>query len=138
MTGQRGRDLLIKIGDGGSPESFVTVAGIRTRTFSLLAGAVDATNADSPDGWRELIRGSAPKKMEVAGAGAFRDAASDARMRSAYFSGEAVRLQLEVPGFGVFTGPFAIAELSYAGAHDDVATISIRLLSAGAISFEAD
>ena len=57
MTAQRGRDMLVKIGDGGSPESFTTVAGLRTRTFSLNAREVDTTHAES-GGWRELLAGA--------------------------------------------------------------------------------
>ena len=31
MSGQMGRDVLIKISDGGMPETFVTLAGIRSQ-----------------------------------------------------------------------------------------------------------
>jgi TP901-1 family phage major tail protein len=135
MGGQWGRDVLIKIGDGGEPESFATVAGLRARTINLSARLVDATTAQSPQAWRELIAGAGAKRIEVAGSGAFRDALSDERMRVAYFAGEAPRFQLVVADFGVLEGPFAIAELTYAGEHDGEATFSIRLASAGAIAF---
>ena len=137
MAGQRGRDVLIKIGDGGAPETFATVAGIRARTISLSAQPVDATTATSPQAWRELIAGAGTKRIEVAGSGAFKDAASDERIRVAYFTGETARFQLVVADFGVLEGPFAVAELTYAGEHDGEAMFSIRLASAGVISFEA-
>jgi TP901-1 family phage major tail protein len=137
MAGQRGRDVLIKIGDGGAPETFATVAGIRARTISLSKGVIDATTADSPDAWRELIAGAGTKKADIAGSGAFKDAASDERIRAAYFAGEAARFQLVMPDFGVLEGPFVISELSYAGEQDGEAMFSIRLASAGVISFEA-
>ena len=35
MTAQRGKDLLIKIGDGGSPEGFASVAGLRATGSSI-------------------------------------------------------------------------------------------------------
>lgn len=138
MAGQRGRDLLIMISDGGAPETFVSVAGIRARTISLSAGLIDATTAQSPQAWRELIAGAGSKRAEVAGSGVFKDAASDARIRQAYFDGEAARFRLVVPDFGVLAGPFVISELSYAGDHDAEATFAIRLMSAGVVSFEAD
>jgi TP901-1 family phage major tail protein len=56
-------------------------------------------------------------------------------MRAAYFAGDAPLFQLAVAEFGVLEGPFAIAELSYGGEHDGEATFSIRLASAGAITF---
>ncbi|HEV7693245.1 MAG TPA: phage major tail protein, TP901-1 family [Hyphomonadaceae bacterium] len=137
MAGQKGRDVLIKIGDGGEPENFVTIAGIRARTISLSAGLIDATTAQSPEAWRELIAGAGTKRAEVAGAGVFKDAASDALVRQAYFSGEAAMMQLVIPGFGVMQGQFVVSELSYSGEHDGEAVFSVRLASAGAISFEA-
>jgi TP901-1 family phage major tail protein len=91
MAGQKSRDVLIKIGDGGAPENFVTLAGIKARTISLSAGLIDATTAESPEALRELMVGAGTKRAEVAGAGVFKDAASDALVRQAYFSGEAGR-----------------------------------------------
>jgi TP901-1 family phage major tail protein len=137
MAGQRGRDVLIKIGDGGEPETFATVAGIRAKTIALSAGLVDATNADSPEAWRELLAGAGTKRAEVSGSGVFKDAASDERMRVAYFGGEAASFQLIVPDFGTLQGPFVVAELSYAGEHDGEATFTVKLASAGAVAFEA-
>ncbi|RYZ13051.1 MAG: phage major tail protein, TP901-1 family [Alphaproteobacteria bacterium] len=137
MAGQRGRDVLIRIGDGGSPEAFVSVAGIRARTISLSAGLVDATTAVSPQAWRELAAGAGAKRAEVSGSGVFKDAASDSRIRMVYFNGEAPRFRLVIPGFGVMEGPFAISELSYSGEHDGEAGFAIRLVSAGVVTFEA-
>jgi TP901-1 family phage major tail protein len=137
MAGQRGRDVLVRIGDGGTPESFVLVAGIRARTITLSAGLVDATTAQSPNAWRELIAGAGTKRAEVAGSGKFKDAVSDERMRAAYFGNRAANFELVVAGFGVLRGPFVVAELSYSGEHDGEAEFSARLASAGVISFEA-
>jgi TP901-1 family phage major tail protein len=138
MAGQRGRDVLIGIGDGEEPEAFFVVAGIRAKTIALTAGLVEATTAQSPNAWREVIAGAGVKRAEVAGSGAFKDAMSDALMRAAYFAGAASNFRLEIPDFGVLTGPFVITELSYGGGHDDEATFAIRLSSAGLVSFEAD
>lgn len=137
MAGQKGRDVLIKISDGGGPEAFVTVAGIRTSTFDLEQKGVDATSMESPGGWRELLAGAGLRYMRVRGRGLFKDAASDARLRAVFLAGELCRFRLEVPDFGSFTGPFQIAQLSWGGTHDGEATFSIDLQSAGLISFEA-
>jgi TP901-1 family phage major tail protein len=137
MAGQRGRDVLIKIGDGGSPESFTIAAGIRTRSIALGAGLVDATTTTSPGAWRELLASAGTKEAEVSGAGVFKDAASDERMRAAYFGGHAVTLQLVIPDFGTLQGPFVIAGLVYSGDHDGEAAFAISLASAGALTFTA-
>ena len=137
MAGQRGRDVTISIGDGETPESFVLVAGIRAKTISLTSGLVEATTAQSPEAWREVIAGAAVKRAEIAGSGAFKDAMSDALMRAAYFAGDAANFELSIPDFGILTGPFVVTELSYGGAHDDEATFAIRLASAGKVTFDA-
>ncbi len=136
MTAQRGKDMLVKIGDGGSPESFTTVAGLRTRTFSLNAREVDATHSES-GGWRELLAGAGVRQAAVAGAGVFLNDAAALSLRAAFFAGAVRRFQLAVPGLGTMTGPFLIANLDYAGDHDGEATFSIALASAGALVFEA-
>lgn len=56
-------------------------------------------------------------------------------MRYAFFVGFAARYELVVAEFGVLTGPFAIADLTYSGEQDSEAMFSVRLASAGEISF---
>ncbi len=137
MAGQKGRDVLLKIGDGGSPEAFTTIAGIRAKTIALNARMVDGTNADSPDAWRELIAGAGVKSCAVTGAGVFKDAASDAQMRAAFFNQIARNWNLVIPDFGTIQGPFLIEGLDYSGNHDAEAAFSVSLASAGALSFTA-
>lgn len=136
MTAQRGRDMLVKIGDGGSPETFTTVAGLRTRTFSLNAREVDATHSES-GGWRELLESAGVKQASVSGAGVFLNDAAALALRAAFFAGAVRTFQLIVPGLGTMTGPFLIANLDYAGDYDGEATFSVALASAGALAFEA-
>lgn len=138
MAGQPGRDVLISIGDGDEPETFALVAGIRARSISLTAGLVEATTAQSPLAWRELIAEAATKRADISGSGVFCDAASDALIRNAYFNGEAPAFRLAIPDFGTMTGRFQISELAYYGDPDEQARFSIRLVSTGVVSFEAD
>lgn len=136
MAGQKGRDVLIKIGDGGSPETYTTIAGLRARTISLNARLVDATSGDSPEAWRELIGGAGVKSARVSGAGVFKDAASDALLQACFFTQATRRFQLIVPDFGVLLGAFVVEALEYGGDHDGEATFTLTLASAGQIQFE--
>lgn len=138
MAGQRGRDVLIKVESETQADVFVTVAGIRSSEFELIAQSVDGTAADSPSGWRELIDGAGVKTARVRGRGVFKDAESDAILRALFFAGHAVRCQLLVPGFGQLLGRFHIRELKWGGTYDGEATLSIGLESAGEIVFEED
>ena len=135
MSAQRGKDILLKVeGAGGA---FVTVAGLRARTISLNARSVDATDGDSVGRWRELLAGAGVKSAAVSGQGIFRDAASDALIREAFFEQSAKTWRLIVPDFGVLEGSFIVAALEYAGEHEGEASFALSLASAGEIGFSA-
>ena len=134
MASQPGGSILLKIEEGGG---FVAVAGLRTKSLSFDARAVDVTDSESAGRWRELLAGAGVRTASVAGAGIFKDAPSDALMREAFFTGEIRRWQLVLPEFGTLEGPMQIARLEYAGAHDGEATFEVALESAGPIAFEA-
>ena len=135
MSAQRGKDILLKIEN--APGVFTTVAGLRARTISLNARTVDATDGDSAGRWRELLSGAGVKSAAVSGQGIFRDAASDALIREAFFSQAAKSWRLIVPDFGQLEGPFLVAALEYAGEHEGEATFAISLASAGEVAFGA-
>lgn len=136
MSAQRGRDLLLKIGDGASPETFTTVAGLRATTLAFNAQSVDVTNADSADMWRELL-GAGVKSATISGSGVFKDAASDAALRAAFFNQTLADWQIVIPHFGVVSGPFKITALQYEGPYDGEVKLSLSLASAGALTFAA-
>ncbi|OYX57391.1 MAG: phage major tail protein, TP901-1 family [Brevundimonas subvibrioides] len=135
MAAQRGKDILLKM--ESAPGVFSTVAGLRARTISLNARTVDATDADSAGRWRELLGGAGVKSAAVSGQGIFRDAASDALIREAFFDQGLKTWRLVVPDFGTLEGPFLVSALEYAGDHEGEATFAISLASAGAVAFSA-
>ncbi len=57
MAAQKGKDLLLKI-DSDGLGTFVTVAGLRSRTIAFNAETVDVTDQDSSGQWRELLVGA--------------------------------------------------------------------------------
>lgn len=134
MTAQKGKDLLIKIDDGGS---FVTIAGLRARRLAFNAEAVDITDAESAGRWRELLGGAGMQRASLSGGGLFKDQASDALTRTVFFASEIRDWQVAIPDFGTVTGPFQIIALEYAGRHDSEMTFEIALESAGALTFAA-
>jgi TP901-1 family phage major tail protein len=137
MTAQKGKDLLIKLGDGGGPETFTTVAGLRTTSLGFNAQTVDVTNADSAAPWRELLAGAGVRSASVSGSGVFKDAASDATVRTIFFNAEVRNWQIVVPDFGTITGKFDLTALQYEGTHDGEVRMSLTLASAGALTFAA-
>jgi TP901-1 family phage major tail protein len=134
MPAQKGKDLLLKLDDGGG---YVTVAGLRTKTLAFNAQTVDVTHAESAGRWRELLAGAGVRRASLSGSGIFKDAESDAKLRAAFFDGTAPDCQIVIPDFGTIEGAFQIGALEFAGQHDGEVTFEIALESAGALAFEA-
>jgi TP901-1 family phage major tail protein len=135
MAAQKGKDLLLKVEDGAG--QFVTVAGLRTHRFALNADTVDITHMESAGRWRELLAGAGVKRASIAGAGVFKDVASDALIRATFFEGIIRGWQVIVPSFGVIEGDFHISSLDYRGEHSGEVTFELSLESAGPLTFTA-
>ncbi len=136
MAAQKAKDLLLKLDETGT-SVFRTVAGLRSRSISINADAVDVTHAESVGQWRELLAGAGIKQARVTGSGIFKDAASDALVRQYLFDGTIRSWQIAVPDFGTITGPFQITSLEFAGRHDGELTFDLALASAGELIFAA-
>jgi TP901-1 family phage major tail protein len=134
MVAQKGKDLLLKIDNGGS---FETVAGLRSKKLSFNAETVDITDAESAGRWRELLGGAGVQRASLSGSGLFKDQISDALIRTAFFNGAILSWQVVIPDFGTVSGAFQVTALDYGGAHNGEVTFDIALESAGAIAFGA-
>ena len=134
MAAQKGKDLLVKIHDGGD---YVTVAGMRSRRIAFNAETVDITHAESAGRWRELLEGAGVKRAAIGGRGLFKDEATDALMRQAFFDGAVKDYQVVIPDFGTIAGAFQIVSLEFAGEHNGEVTYELALESAGALTFAA-
>jgi TP901-1 family phage major tail protein len=136
MAAQKGKDLLLKLDSDGSG-TYVTVAGLRSRSIALNAETVDVTHAESAGQWRELLAGAGARHARITGAGIFRDAASDATVRQYVFDGTIRDWQVVIPDFGTITGAFQITSLEFTGRHDGELAFELSLDSAGELTFAA-
>lgn len=134
MSAQRGSEMLLKIKTAEG--IFATVAGLRTKTLRLNARPVDVTDTAS-QGWKELLPGAGIRTAEISGTGIFRDAASDALVRTAFFEQSSMVCQFIIPEFGRIEGAFLITGLNYAGAYNGEAQFELTLASAAMPSFVA-
>ncbi len=132
MVAQKGKDLLLKIGNAGAYE---TVAGLRTKRLAFNAQAVDVTDAQSAGRWRELLSGAGVQRASLTASGIFKDQASDALVRGAFFAGTIPGWQIVIPDFGTIAGLFQIVALEYSGRHDGEVQFEIALESAGLLTF---
>ena len=134
MAAQKGADLLMKIGDGGSPESFTTIGGMRSTSLSMNDEMVDITNKDTVRA-RTILAQGGTTSMTVTGSGVFTDTASEATLRSKFDESGLTNFQFLVPNFGTFTGNFRLTTLEYGGEFNGEVTYSFTFESSGSITF---
>ncbi len=136
MAAQKGKDLLLKADSDGAG-TFITVAGLRTRSIAFNAETVDITHQESAGAWRELLTGGGVKSARITGAGIFKDAASDELVRSFVFNGTIRDWQVIVPDLGTIQGPFQVSTFEFNGRHDGEVAFDLGIESAGELVFTA-
>lgn len=136
MAAQKGKELLVKIGDGATSETFTTVGGFRSNSMTLNEETVDITNKSTSGQFRELLRAGV-KSMSVSGSGVFTDSASEESVRADFYGTTLTNYQVVVPGFGTFEGPFLVSSMGYGGDYNGEVTTDLTLESAGAITYTA-
>jgi TP901-1 family phage major tail protein len=133
MAVQKGASLLIKAGDGASPEVFTTVAGLRDTSISINQEMVDVTNKDSSR-VRTLLAQGGIKSFTVSGSGIFTDSASEQTILTNFDQASFTNYQLLVPDYNTFTGAFQVTALEYSGTYNDSVQYSMTFESAGSIT----
>ena len=136
MTAQKGKDLLLKL-DADATGTFVTVAGLRTKTFVVNSETVDITTSESSNRWRELLDSAGTQHARLTGKGIFKNAASDATLRQLVFQGTIRPWQIVVPGFGTIAGAFQVSTLEFSAQHHGEVAFDITMESAGELIFTA-
>jgi TP901-1 family phage major tail protein len=134
MVAQAGKDLLLKVDDGGN---WLTVAGLRAKRLAFNAESVDVTDAESAGRWRELLGGAGIQRATLTGAGLFKDQASDVLVRTTFFAGTIRNWQVVIPAFGTLSGLFQITALEYSGDYNGEVRFEMALESAGPLTFGA-
>ena len=131
MAAQKGKSLLMKIGDGASPEVFTTIGGMRSTTLTLNDEIVDITKKDSTNEARELLAAAGVKSGTVAGSGVFTDSASETTRYGKWHASANSNYQFLVPNLITVTGAFQLSSLEYAGEYNGEVTYSFTFESAG-------
>ncbi len=132
MAAEKGSAFLLKVGDGGSPVSFATVAGLRTTQLSINGEMVAITSKDS-GGWRELLSGAGVRAVSVSGAGIFTGSAAETRLKGNALSGTIDDYRLSFEGGETLTGRFLVTRLDYAGDYNGERNYTLSLESSGVV-----
>lgn len=134
MAGKAGKNLLLKVEDSGSPGTYTTIGGLRSKTMTLNNEAIDATNHGSNE-YREILDTAGIRSMSVSGSGIFTSDANLAQIRADVIAGTLRNFQIVDTDAGdTFTAAFKIVSLERAGEYNAEQTYSISLESSGTIT----
>jgi TP901-1 family phage major tail protein len=132
MTAQKGAAFLLKIGDGGSPQTYETVAGLRTTQMSINGDTVVVTTKES-GGWRELLSGAGTRSVSVSASGIFLGSDAEDRVRANALAGTLYAYELSFEDGAKMRGQFLVQRLDYAGDFNGERTYSVQLESSGQV-----
>lgn len=133
MAVEKGSAFLLKIGDGQTPATYTTVAGLRTTQISVNGEAVNITSKDS-GGWRQLLPGAGVRSVSVSGAGIFTGSAAEVRLRDHALAGALDDYELSFESGERLRGKFLVTRLDYAGDYNGERGYTLALESSGAVS----
>jgi TP901-1 family phage major tail protein len=132
MGAEKGSAFLLKVGNGGEPPVFATVAGMRTTQMSVNGEAVNVTSKDS-GGWRELLSGAGVRSVSVAASGIFTGSAAETRVKSNALAGQIDDYELSFESGERLRGRFLVTRLDYSGDYNGERNYALSLESSGAV-----
>jgi len=132
MPAQNGAAFLLKIGDGGSPAIYETVAGLRTTQMTINGDPVVVTHKQS-GGWRELLSGAGTRSVSVSASGIFLGSAAENTVRGHALAGTIDDYELSFEDGGRLRGRFLVQRLDYSGDFNAERTYTVQLESSGAV-----
>ena len=132
MAMEKGSAFLLKVGDGGAPLVFTTVAGLRTTQLAINADTVVVTNQGS-GGWRELLGGAGVRSVSITGSGVFTGSTAETRLKANALAGTIDDYRVSFESGDTMTARFLITKLDYAGDFNGERTYTLALESSGAV-----
>lgn len=133
MAAEKGSAFLLKVGNGGNPQVYTTVAGMRTTQMSVNGEAVNVTSKDS-GGWRELLSGAGVRSVSVAAGGIFTGSAAETRLKSNALAGLIDDYELSFESGERMRGRFLVTRLDYSGDYNGERNYTLSLESSGEVT----
>ncbi len=131
MPGHKGRDLLLKIGDGAADETFAALGAARTAAMTLNNQSADATTM--ADGGIQVLNAAAGlQSLSIRLEGIFKDSAAEETLRTAAFDRSARQFLLQFPNGDSYAAPFVVESYARSGSHDGLEGFSVTLSRSGA------
>ena len=136
MPSQKGRDFLLKMGDGGAPEAFTSIGAARTNALVVNNNPVDDT-AMGNNGVQTMVADAGIQTLQMNIDGLFKDQATEEFLRAAAMDRTAHNFQLAFPNGDTYEAEFIVQDYNRSGSHDGLETFSASLIRSGAGTFTA-
>lgn len=132
-----GRTLLIQIGDGGGPEIFTNLCGLKTRSFNLSAGEVDTTIPDCANPGNVVQKTTRPgiANRTFTGSGAYVAGANMSAFMTKVINALPFNAKVIVPGLGTFSGSWFVTDFSASGDVEPNMEFSATFTAADVLTF---
>ncbi|MGH0220817.1 phage tail tube protein [Sinorhizobium meliloti] len=140
-TGQQlGRSLLIKIGDGNTPEVFSNLCGLKTRSFNMSANEVDTTipSCTNPGGPVQKTSRPGISNRTFSGSGAFVAGAAMSAFMGYVRGSTAFNAQVVVPGDGTYEGSWMVTDFEFSGDVEPNMEFTATFVAADELTFTAE
>ena len=132
MPAQNGSAFLLKIGDGGTPIAYDTVAGLRTTQMSINGDTGVVTHKQS-GGWRDLLSGAGTRSVSVSAAGIFLGSVAESAVRAHALAGTLDNYELSFEDGERLQGRFLVQRLDYSGDFNGERNYTLQLESSGPV-----
>lgn len=136
MSAASGAMVLIKVGDGGGPEQFTTIGGLRTSEMDVNNQLIDASNVES-GAWRLLLSGSGLQSVRITGKGIFVDSNEEEAVRASTFANSIKNYRFLFSNGDMLQGAFRITRYQRGGEYNDAEYYLLTMDSAGPLTYTA-
>lgn len=127
-----GNQLVVKIGNGDTPEIFSAIGGLQSSNISLENKIVDCSNLNSGK-WRCLVNNAGIAACSISGDGFFTNCDVGERLRLLAFTGGCNNYEIMLGGNSKITGAFIVASYKRYGDVNEEEGFSLRLESSGVV-----
>lgn len=137
MAKETGKNVILKVGDGGGTEVFTALSGQRDTKLSISGQSIDVSDKTT-NNWGATLAGTLEASVSVSGFVNWPDTAGWERLRTQAIAGNTVNCRLVVNAAGgYFSGSFSITSFNVNGEKDSGTGYDITLQSAGALTWAA-
>jgi TP901-1 family phage major tail protein len=128
-----GKDLLIQMGNGASPEVFTTIGSMKSNSLTINNEQVDVTTKDDM-AWRALLA-CGVRSMSLAASGPLSSDAMQKALELAANTSPIKNFKVVSGRLDTYTGAFEITSFGRSGEHNGAEQFTVSLESAGPITY---